>query len=198
MNGIVWGAVGVTAGWLAALCLVLSWLAAKHWITAGILASMLVTAAWAFIASIAAGPAEVHPRMPWPLAQAPGALRYDYGQAWGYASGTPWEQFAVVAALFAWCLLRRRLRKQKEAFLAELAAARAAAAAPVIQVLPAGRAGAAGGARLGPAGHTFAFWRAGPAGPPALTGEMPGSAVVRANRSLWARDDPNQPLAGPN
>jgi hypothetical protein len=127
--------LAAAGGWLAVLVFLLTFVAARRWFTAGLLASVQVITAWAFVAAVAIGPADV--RLRWtthPLA-VPGVLRYDYGQAAGWVSGKPWELFGVVAGVFAWCLLWHRLRRRRRA---RRQAADIAAAMPApVQVMPA-------------------------------------------------------------
>lgn len=61
-----------------------------------------VTAAWSYMASLAVGPA--------PPVHLSRDLPSDYAQLAGAATGSPWELFAVIAAIYALCLLVSGLR----------------------------------------------------------------------------------------
>jgi hypothetical protein len=115
--------LGIPAVWALVLTGAVFLLARRHWITAGLIAAVQVTATWAAVASVTIGPADVHLLWSGHLAALAGDLRADYVQAWGWAGGPPWELFTVVAFLFAFCKLRHMVwvRKTARKAAAELA-----------------------------------------------------------------------------
>jgi hypothetical protein len=111
------------AAWLALLLFTLTWLAARHWICAGLAATLQVNTALALVASFAIGPADIRLRWAWHRRLLLADLRYDYGQAWGWTTGKPWELYALVSVIFAWCSLLHRLRRRRLTQIAALVAA---------------------------------------------------------------------------
>jgi hypothetical protein len=78
---------------------------ARTAITAGTVLSFAVTGAWSYVASLTIGPASLH------LSR---NLVSDYAQLAAAPTGNAWDLFAVVAFIYALCLLvsgwRRRHR----------------------------------------------------------------------------------------
>jgi hypothetical protein len=77
-------------------------------LTAGTVASLAVTAAWAYTATLTIGPS--------PLPHLTGDLPGDYAQLADRATGSPVALFAVTAVIYAVCLLAsswRRLSREE-------------------------------------------------------------------------------------
>jgi hypothetical protein len=72
---------------------------------AGTLVSLAVVSAWSWSAALTEGPAA-------PLRLGPD-LRADYAQLAAAPAGNGWELFAVVAAIYALCLLVSGWRRQR-------------------------------------------------------------------------------------
>lgn len=128
-----WVMVGVAAGWFVALALLLFWVAATHWITAGVLAAVMLAAAWGFIESAAFGSA------PWRWHvldphQWPADARFDSKLLLTWADPVkPWQLILVLVLLFTWCKIRRTIRKRSAA---RRVAGPAAGPVQVVPVMP--------------------------------------------------------------
>jgi hypothetical protein len=108
-------ALATFAAWATALAMLLVWMAATRWKTAGFLAAIMLAVAWALVESFAFGP------VGWAWhATSPGLwradARHDAGLLLTWADPVkPWQMIAVLVALFTWCKLRHQLHQRKHA-----------------------------------------------------------------------------------
>lgn len=133
-----WHALAVpavaSAAWGLCLLWCLTWLAARHWITAWLLACNLLAAAWGFILSLAFGPVGL--TWGWDPSRWAGYARRDAALVVTWADPLkPWQLCAIIGGLGAWCKLVRVLHKRRDRrVIARAAPAQPAQQVPVVPV----------------------------------------------------------------